>query len=397
MISKKSIHSELVIVFFFIIWIFCCPIILQIEASEVNKTVYNQNSLTSEEFAFTKISQWFVKEGVYALDVTVDGDIAYVCTNNYLAILDVSDLANPTLLQNFSQFGNYFGEIPQPRQVIVFGDFIFLTAYWHDMIKCWTHKIMVLDVSDLSNLTLVHEFNLKRLIYDICLVDNYLYVSSSGDFRIYDVENASNPSLLCNYTASGFFPDAIGIKESFAFLGSYSDGYQVLDISNPTNPIMIKNSTDFSIYEMHIEESIAYTLTKPYSTGASSGKNFTIFNITGSYDLEETNHIYVGEEYWDFIFSDGYTFMKQRNYDLMVLDVTDFNHINVVYQSTEEEFIARGFSIKENNFYVAAGSEGLIIFKINYATTKISLNQSTFLIFFVGIFAFGIFLKRKRR
>ncbi|MCG3252432.1 MAG: hypothetical protein KAX09_01170 [Candidatus Heimdallarchaeota archaeon] len=389
---NKSSQPKFGVLFlsFLVVGLLVCTNSLQTQG--VNKP---ENS-PGEDFAFTEVGQWVVEEGVYALDVTIDEDIAYVCTGDYLAILDISDPSNPSLLGTFNQFGSYQGEIPWPEQVIAFGDYIFVIAYWHDYIYCWTNKIMVLDVSDPANPVLVQEFNVQRLIYDICLIDNFLFVASSGDFRIYNVEVANSPYLHGNFSATGFSPAAIGIHESFVFLGSYANGYLVLDISNPLNPFMVKNCTDFSITRIHFVESIAYTLTRPTKYG-SSGRNFTVFNLTDPFDLDEINRFYVSEENWDFIFSDGYIYMKTYGFDFRVLNATNLNHLEFVYQSSEEELDAQGFAIDGNDFYLAAGSEGLIIYQVNYPPITISLNQSAFLIFFVGVSAFLIFLKRKRR
>ena len=388
--SNKSIHLKLGILFFFVLGVLLCSIASQTHA------VYNLVNATVEEFTFTELGRWTVDEGVYALDVTIDGDIAYVCTGDYLAILDVSDPTEPSLLGSFNQFGNYMGEIPWPQQVLAFGDYIFVIAYWHDYSCCWTNKIMVLDVSDPTNPLFIQEFNIKKLIYDICLVDNYLYVSSSGVFRIYDVENANAPYLLGNFSADGFSPSAIGIHGSYAFVGSYADGYLVLDISNPANPSMVKNCTDFSITRIHFEESLAYALTKPAQYG-SSDRNFTVFNLTEPYNLEEINHYTFSEENWGFIFSEGYIYIKTYRNDFRVLNATSIHHLEFVYQSDEEEIDCQGFTIIENDFYLAAGAEGLIIYEVNYPPITITINQSAFLIFIIGVFACSIFLKRKRR
>ncbi len=389
-ISNKSTHPKIGVLFFFFLGLFLCSTAFQTHA------VYNPRNSTSEEFAFTELGRWAGEEGVYALDVTIDDDIAYVCTGDFVAILDVSDLTDPSLLGKFNQFGSYQGVIPWPKHVLAFGDFIFVVAYWHDLIYCWTNKIMVLDVSDPSNPLFVLEFNVQRLIYDICLIDNFLYVASSGVFNIFSVADVSSTYLLGNFSAEGFYPAAIGIHGSFAFLGSYANGYLVLDISNPSNPFMVKNCTDFSITRIHFEESITYTLTKPTGYG-SSGRNLTVFNLTDSYDLEEINRFYVSEENWDFIFSEGYIYMKTYSFDFRVLNATNLYHLEFVYQSSEEELDAQGFSIIGNDFYLAAGAEGLIIYEVNYPPITIALNQSAFLIFIVGVFAFLIFLKRKRR
>ncbi len=390
--KNKSTRPELgvLFLFFLVLGLLVCSNSLQ------THSVANPENSPSEEFAFTEIGQWIAEEGVYALDVAIDGDLAYVCTGDYVAILDVSDPTEPSLLGKFNQFGSYQGVIPWPEQVLAFGDYIFVIAYWHDYIYCWTNKIMVLDVSDPSNPSLVQEFNVQRLIYDISLVDNFLYVTSSGDFRIYNVEDANSPFLLGNFSASGFFPSAIGIHGSYAFLGSYSKGYLVLDISIPTNPFIVKNCTDFSITRIHFEESIVYALIKP--TGySSSGRDFAIFNLTDSYNLVERNLFHVSEENWDFIFSDGYIYMKTYSFDFCVLNATNFYHLEFVYQSNEEKLDAQGFAIVGNDFYLAAGAEGLIIYQVNYPPITITLNQSAFLIFIVSVFACGIFIRRKRR
>jgi hypothetical protein len=288
------------------------------------------------------------------------------------------------------------GEVPWSEQVLVFGDYIFVIAYWHDYIHCWTNKIMVLDVSDPTNPLFVQEFNIQKSIYDILLFDNYLYVASYGVLRIFNVEDASSPYLMGNFSADGFSPFGIGIYGSYAFVGSSGDGYYVLDISNPANPLMVKNCTDFSIKSIHFEDSTVYALTIGLEFG-NSQRNFTVFNLVGSYDLVEVNHKTVSEDTWDFIFSDGYIYMKTYDLGFRVLDATNIHHLEIVYQSHEEEFKTRGFSIVGNDFYLSSVADGLIIYQVNYPPITVAINQSVFIILAIEILTFSIFLRRRKR
>ncbi|NHJ84435.1 MAG: hypothetical protein FK734_03185 [Asgard group archaeon] len=355
----------------------------------------NLQSSSSEEFTFTEIGRWSIADDVFFQDVIVDDNIAYVCTRNYLAILDISDPEQPFLLSNFTQFGNYYIDTPWPQKALLFGDYLLVLAYWHDMIYCWTNKIMILDISDPFNPLVVQEFNENRLIYEIQIVDNFLYVASSGDFRIYNLENVNSPTLLCNFSIENFFPSSISIHNSFAFLSSYDDGYLVLDISNPSDPFIVKNCTDFSFTSIHFEGSIAYALIRLDSVYTDNDYNFTIFNVTNDYDFEEINHYYIIDDCWDFVCSDGYVYIKTIEYDLLVLNATDFYHLEIVYESMANEPTFPGFSIIGNYFYLAAGSDGFIIYQVNYPPISVTINLSAILLFIVSLFSLSLYLKKK--
>ncbi len=170
----------------------------------------------------------------------------------------------------------------------------------------------------------------------------------------------------------------------------------MLDISSLANPIMVKNCTDFSITRIHFEDSHVFALTKPAQYG-SSNRNFTVFNLINSLTLVELNHITFSEGNYDFTYSDGYVYFKTYSFDFCVLDTTNLLHFEFLYQSNEEELDAQGFSIVGNDFYLAAGADGLIIYRVNYPPITLTINQSIFIIFFIEVLIISVFLKRKTR
>ncbi len=73
--------------------------------------------------------------------------------------------------------------------------------------------------------------------------NDYLYIISYSDIKIFDKTNINNISEVGSITINGFIDDA-ALNESYLYLAKDFDGFEIIDISDPSNPIE-KGSIDF--------------------------------------------------------------------------------------------------------------------------------------------------------
>ncbi|NGX43125.1 MAG: hypothetical protein K940chlam7_01416 [Chlamydiae bacterium] len=132
-----------------------------------------------------------------ARDVAVSGNYAYVADRDSgLQIIDVSNVANPTLAGSYNT-------PDRARGVAVSGNY----AYVADA----SSGLQIIDVSNVTNPTLAGSYNTIGYVYGVALSGNYAYVTDGpSGLHIIDVANVANPTLAGSYyTPNSHFQTAL--------------------------------------------------------------------------------------------------------------------------------------------------------------------------------------------
>ncbi|WP_370574095.1 PGF-pre-PGF domain-containing protein [Methanomethylovorans sp.] len=120
-----------------------------------------------------------IYDAIYAYDVVISGNHAYVADYNGLAILDVSDPSSPALAGSYSTDGD-------TNDVAVSGNYVYLTDY---------SGLVVLDVSAPSSPGLVSSYDTGGNANGIAVSDNYVYVADSNSGLVVLQEGVSGGSI----------------------------------------------------------------------------------------------------------------------------------------------------------------------------------------------------------
>lgn len=184
-------------------------------------------------------------------DVVVQGDRAYVTSYNShsLEIIDITNRANPQLLNRFIHAGDPTSYFKAPSALAVQQNFVYALAG-----GTGNGSLQIIDVRDEQNPRfrgwVLHSPTAQPHLYgakDIVVVGNYAYVTVSGfelrsnGLQVFDVSNPDNPipagyinhgSLGARlYGANGLF-----VSGNYAYItvtGFGFEGMQIIDISNP--------------------------------------------------------------------------------------------------------------------------------------------------------------------
>ncbi len=150
-----------------------------------------------------------------------------------IQIIDLSDPVNPVLVSTYTQ-SDYVHDVFVRDNILI---------------ACAADHYAYIDVSDKSN---PQEISVSASIqveggyaHSGWMTENnrYFYAADEGnafDLRVYDLEDTSNWEIAVNTwqmpTESTIHN--IFIRDNFAHISYYTDGYVVLDITNPEEPIL---------------------------------------------------------------------------------------------------------------------------------------------------------------
>lgn len=164
----------------------------------------------------TKLSQYLPLSSF--VDITIDGDLAFVTDeNNGFLILGISNLQNIKLVGSYtSELSTYF--IFNAYLTRVSGKKAYMAT---------TESIEIVDLTNLANPTLAGEiFNSMELLPGAMEVVGKLLYTAFGDWQIYDVSNSSNALLV------GSFDVAFDLKIRNQL--AYVEGLDFLEIYDLT-------------------------------------------------------------------------------------------------------------------------------------------------------------------
>lgn len=181
------------------------------------------------------VSTCYLPEGE-AMDIKVREPYAYLAEwTNAFYIIDISDPVHPEIA------GRY--ETPRAAYCVeVQGD----SAYVGYSLEGDMVGLLILDISDPAEITLVHDISNPLNDYDspkaIRVRDSIVYIVSEMFLWVLDVAT-SPPTSLCYYQNGYLFLD-LEIHDSLLYLAemepmtpTYYGSFSILDISDPANPI----------------------------------------------------------------------------------------------------------------------------------------------------------------
>ncbi|MDP4254693.1 MAG: hypothetical protein Q8938_11855, partial [Bacteroidota bacterium] len=180
-------------------------------------------------------------------DVLIDGKYAYVpCRgSNNLAVIDISDPANPLLASSFRD-----PELIDAMGVAKHGNYLYLVSFSN-------HKCLVLDAKDPGRLKKLFAFTvgtegptpdrLRKVVYQ----DGYLYFTHSSEGKLYiaDAHDPARPTLISDVkTGDGAF--AVFVRGKYAYVGGCFPGssLKVIDVSDKKNPRVVSTLADSARY-----------------------------------------------------------------------------------------------------------------------------------------------------
>ncbi len=162
-------------------------------------------------------------------------DHLFIGGNNGMYIYSNADPANPTFISEFQH-------VTACDPVVVEGDYAYVTI--HDGTECWgwLNELHVVDISDITNPTLVHNRNMSNP-HGLSVLNNTLYVCDGrAGLKVLDVQDPTNPIEIEEITDRSTY-DVIAIPDSPLLLVVGEDGFFQYDRSDPSDIKLLSGIT----------------------------------------------------------------------------------------------------------------------------------------------------------
>ncbi|MCA9303553.1 MAG: hypothetical protein KC996_05470 [Phycisphaerales bacterium] len=277
-----------------------------------------------------------------ALRVTIHNDLAYIGTNDDLAILDVSDPAQPAFLGTYATEDSSgklkvvgskgfiasgaegldivsFADPTQPERislidtpghaqaVVVRED----KAYIAD----WESGLQIIDVSDLSNPYIVGTLATPEKAEDLVVLEAIVYVASgTSGLLIIDASDPAAPVQIGSYVPNNGLVKTVEVIDQIAYVGTR--GLHVVDVSDPTTPQLlgIAELTSSYAYDLMIVDSRAYI--------ANGSGGISIVDLSNPYEPVQITSYFMPTNARS-IWTDGTTaYSTETSYGLRIVDVS---------------------------------------------------------------------------
>lgn len=161
-------------------------------------------------------------------DIKVVNNIAY--TANYSHGLEIFDIAcynNPQLISSLDLEDHY-------HWIEVYENYCFINRN--------DSTVVIIDVSDIYNPVIIEEFSFSTEdIRAICVKDDYIYLYLDNEIQIVDITFPQYPTLISTCyipEMSSMAYSPMVIRDNQLLIGTY-DGLYLYDISNPLFPYML--------------------------------------------------------------------------------------------------------------------------------------------------------------
>jgi hypothetical protein len=179
--------------------------------------------------------------------IAVTTDYAYVADG--VAGLFIFSLADPT---QPTQVGSFRTPAGHTEGVAVAGNYAYLANQFDGL--------RIVDVSDPAHPVEVGSYDILKDAVDVALAGSYAYVTDlRGGLRILDVSDPAHPVEVGVYHPPGF-ATGVAVVGQRAYVTASSTGLRVVDIADPTHPVEIGfyDTPGTSALDVAIAENLAF-------------------------------------------------------------------------------------------------------------------------------------------
>ncbi|HNX79685.1 MAG TPA: hypothetical protein PKJ24_07370, partial [Prolixibacteraceae bacterium] len=257
-----------------------------------------------------------------------------------MKVVDVSDPNNPVVA------GTYYDVV---YGVGVASGKVYVVSY--------NYGLNILDVSNLSNITVTGNCSVPGFPYRVQVQGNYAYIgntdSGSGGINVVDVTDPAHPALITTYP--GYAEHVAAGGNVLAFTGS-SLPCSILNISVPSAPVLASSwSLPTLTSDIYVNGNYAYT----------GNNGFRVFDIS-----DKTHPVQVGYDTHDgsIVRTTGNKAVYIRksmsaNWPVMVMDISD--PLNPAFSGQyNSPVMTNDLEVRDNLAYVACWWDGIRIVNI---------------------------------
>jgi hypothetical protein len=267
-----------------------------------------------------------VEAGTYLLpsstwDVAVSGNYAYSGSNGF-RVFDLSDKNHPIQVG----YDETQGDIVEVSGNIA----VFCLKSMGS-----NNKVNIIDISDPANPEYIAHYLAPVMTYDLDLKDNYAFVACWWDgFRVVDFSNPESPVLAAHEMGwvNGGIPgeewcyvQALDVEGNYLYLIDYgpfpeddTKGVYVFDITNPEEPVYLSRYENYTGtgYDIHVSNGYAYT--------ANSEGGFGVISVSDPLNVNEVAYLPLADAAWAVDVFGNYAFVANYiNEGVQVINIAN--------------------------------------------------------------------------
>jgi len=279
-----------------------------------------------------------VLDNIFAEEIKIQGNYAYVCGPNTLFILDITDPLTPTQVGTFNAHDAVYG-------VALQGDL----AYIED-----EDGLCIADIADPANTFEVGYLGVYDNVRDVAVSGNYAYLANEDEgLRVIDVSDPSNPIEVgsCSTPDRAF---AVALSGNDAYVAAETAGMRVIDVEVPSNPVEIAFiSKQALVVSVEVSGDFAFI--------ADEYGSIRVVDVSSpSLPTEVSSYPMGGMDVEDLALEGGYVFVAAYFDGMHIIDVSDpFNPIELGYCLTHSP--AAAVDVVGNYAYVAGLGAGFYV------------------------------------
>lgn len=206
---------------------------------------------------------------------------------------------------------------------------------------------------------------------DAFVQGNLAYISNlRGGLEILDVDNPTNPKLICKYTESSSYYTSIYLENNKLYLTDYATKtIEILDVSDPTSPERLSSLYDDFIglgldSDMIVKDDIVFVIDIAYHYPSLVGM-LNIVNCTNPANVSVINSMYnQNAVFYDFYLVENHIFLATSE-GLLIYEISNEYNLTLISEYSEISSSIGGVFVRDDVVYLAARDYGLIILDIS--------------------------------
>jgi len=298
----------------------------------------------------TKIGEYNGLSNV--VDVIVENNIAYLCSDSGIAILDVSDPTSPIELDIYTSDGDC-------TDIAINDNLAIFTDYYKG--------IKLLDISNLRDVQLLSEFFDNGLAKKVTIKDDLAFVvDGPAGLEIFDISNPDKPDKIGQYNEPPIVSTDVMIQNDIAVLSVDKDGVIFLNVSDPTNPVVINIYNDGNSFQTaFIENDLVFLGAKNQSIIVLNITDIDSISVAGSYDFG-TEFAYV----FDLILDNGVLIVASYFEGVTLLNVSNLSNIEKL-DNRDSGLGTHALYLEDDILYTVSKISGLEILSYNHTNIEL--------------------------
>ncbi|MFW9810394.1 MAG: LVIVD repeat-containing protein [Candidatus Thorarchaeota archaeon] len=162
-------------------------------------------------------------------------DLAFIADfEDGLEIVNISDPTDPTEIYQYNTGISYIFNVEINNDL----------AYVSDFISATQKSLIVLNISDLSNIQELAEFPIDGEVFSIDFVGDIAYMMCSyGGVKVFNISNPLSLTEIYSHNDGGHSVD-LEFYNDYAFIADREEGLEILDINDLSNVTEVGNYYD---------------------------------------------------------------------------------------------------------------------------------------------------------